>query len=132
MTNRQTSRARAEARGRRAEQFAALYLMLKGYAIVARRFKCASGEIDLVARRGRALAFIEVKYRADIAQAALAVTPAGQRRAAAAARIWLANNPWAATLNPRFDAILLSPRTWPRHIVSAFDDKLANYSRIAQ
>ncbi|MHA1545594.1 MAG: YraN family protein [Alphaproteobacteria bacterium] len=117
-------RARAEARGRRAEVFAAIYLIAKGYRILTRRFKCNRGEIDLVARRGRALVFVEVKYRADLAQAAFAVTPAGQRRIAAAARLWLAKHPNAAGLDLRFDAILLSPRTWPRHIMAAFNDPL--------
>ncbi len=63
--NRDKAKQIAEARGRRAENVAALYLRLKGYRILARRAKLFCGEIDLIARRSDTLAFIEVKYRRD-------------------------------------------------------------------
>ena len=53
--------------GQKAETLAALWLRLKGYRILARRFRAPPGEIDLVARRGRVLALVEVKARADLA-----------------------------------------------------------------
>lgn len=58
-------RQRAERRGRRAEKIAAWFLRAKGYAVLARRYKTPVGEIDLVARRGRTLAFVEVKARKE-------------------------------------------------------------------
>ena len=59
------SRRRSERAGRRAEWIGALILTLKGYRILARRFRVHSGEIDLIARRGDVIAFIEVKARSE-------------------------------------------------------------------
>ena len=53
----------SDAAGRQAEELAARYLVQKGYQIVARRFRSRQGEIDLIARDGRTLVFVEVKYR---------------------------------------------------------------------
>jgi putative endonuclease len=68
-------RSAAEQRGRRAEILALLFLSLKGYRILARRFRAAGGEIDIVARRGDLLIFAEVKARATIDAALGAVPP---------------------------------------------------------
>ena len=54
-------RQQAERRGRLAEAKAAMLLRLKGYRISDRRWKSPAGEIDLIARRGSAVAFVEVK-----------------------------------------------------------------------
>ena len=67
------ARKRAESRGRRAEWIAVWWLRLFGYRVLARRARQRVGEIDIVARRGRTLAFVEVKARPDRAQAAEAV-----------------------------------------------------------
>ena len=56
-------RAAAEARGRKAERRAAWWLRLHGWRILGERLRVAAGEVDLVARRGRIVAFIEVKWR---------------------------------------------------------------------
>jgi putative endonuclease len=72
--------------GLTAETKAAALLLAKGYRIVARRWRSPVGEIDLVARRGRVLAFVEVKARGSHHDAAYAVTLRQQRRIIAAAQ----------------------------------------------
>src|SRR5690606_25123476 len=81
----QMNRKRAEQGGRRAESFAALWLRLKGWTILARRLRTPVGEVDLVARRGRTLAFVEVKARATAEAAAQALDEYRLRRVVAAA-----------------------------------------------
>lgn len=104
-----------------AESRAAAFLIAKGYRIVARRWRTPVGEIDIVARRRRALVFVEVKARALLDDAALSVTERGKRRIVAAAQAWLAAHPDDVTRDIRFDAILVVPGKLPRHIVNAFD-----------
>lgn len=95
--------------------------MVKGYRIVARRFRCPVGEIDIVARRGRILIFVEVKARVHLDEAAESILPRQQRRIAAAAAVWLARHPVDADCHIRFDAVLVAPGRVPRHIPAAFD-----------
>jgi putative endonuclease len=64
------SRRAGYRQGLRAETIAALFLRLKGYRILARRFTSPVGEIDLVARRGTSLVFVEVKARPTLDAAA--------------------------------------------------------------
>lgn len=112
------SKARAEQRGRRGEALAAWYLRLKGWRIVARRVKTPRGEVDLIARRGRTVVFVEVKWRRTEAELALALDHYRLRRVIAAAE---ALAPHYATNGEdlRIDAILLAPGRWPRHIANA-------------
>ena len=79
------SREQAERRGRRSEALAAWYLRLKGWRILARRVKTPRGEVDLVARRGRMVAFVEVKWRRTAAELDIAIDHHRLRRVAAAA-----------------------------------------------
>jgi putative endonuclease len=95
--------------------------MMKGYRIVARRWRSPVGEIDLVARRGGTLVFVEVKARGALDDAAEAVTPRQRKRIIAGANVWLANHPKDAGRDIRFDVVLIVPRRWPRHIPAAFD-----------
>ncbi len=104
-----------------AEARAAAYLMAKGYRILAKRFRTPYGEIDIVARRRSLLAFIEVKARASLDEAAYAVTPRQQARIIAAAQAWLMAHPEHAEFELRFDAMLIAPRRLPRHLLAAFD-----------
>jgi len=108
-------------RGLSAESRAALLLLLKGYRILARRWQSPVGEIDIVARRRRVLVFVEVKARGKLDDAAEAVTDRQRRRTAAAAEAWLAAHPRQAYAEIRFDAVLVLPRRWPRHLAAAFD-----------
>jgi putative endonuclease len=107
--------------GLSAESRAAAYLIAKGYRIVARRFRSPVGEVDIVARRGGVLVFVEVKARARLDDAAESLLPRQQRRIAAAASAWLAAHPEDAESDIRFDAVLVAPGRLPRHIPAAFD-----------
>jgi putative endonuclease len=108
--------------GLSAESRAAAFLVAKGYRIVARRWRSVLGEVDIVARRRRLLAFVEVKARATLDEAAGAVLPHQRRRIIGAARAWLAAHPDDAARDIRFDVMLVAPRCIPRHIQAAFDD----------
>ena len=79
------------------------YLRRHGYSILGRNYSCRFGEIDIIARKGRYIVFVEVKLRKDAAHGAAMefVTPAKQRRVLAAAQLWLMQNP--TKLQPRFD-----------------------------
>ena len=114
------ARRRAHRFGLRAESIAALLLRVKGYQVLDRRFSAAGGEIDLVARRGATIAFVEVKARDGLDAAAEAITEAKRRRIGRAARVWLARNPWAAALNLRGDAVFVAPGRLPRHLAAAY------------
>ncbi len=114
------ARRAAERRGQRAEMLAALCLRLKGFKIIERRFRSRAGEIDLIARRGKRLAFVEVKARRTAQEAAWAVTPRQQARIARAAEHWLAIRGLDKDFDITFDVVLIAPWTWPRHIASAF------------
>ena len=107
--------------GLSAESRAAAYLMAKGYRILAKRFRTPHGEIDIVAKRRNLLAFVEVKARASLDEAAFAVTPRQQARIINAAQAWLVAHPEHAEFELRFDAILIAPRHLPRHVLAAFD-----------
>lgn len=107
--------------GLSAEMRAAALLLAKGYRITARRWRSPAGEIDIVARRGDLVVFVEVKARASLDAAAYSVTPRQQQRIPAAAAAWLAGNPADARAELRFDAILVAPRHWPQHIEAAFE-----------
>lgn len=115
------ARRAAEVRGRRAETLALWYLRLKGYRLVARRYRTPVGEIDLIVRRGRTTAFVEVKHRPTIAEATEAATPAGRVRIARAAALWLARNPAAEAGTLRFDVVVTVPGKLPRHLPGVFD-----------
>lgn len=104
-----------------AEARAADHLIANGYEILSRRFKTPYGEVDLVAQSGALIAFVEVKARAKIDDAAYAVTPRQQRRIIDAAQAWLAAHPEHANFDLRFDALLIAPNAQPRHLVAAFD-----------
>ena len=107
--------------GLSAESRAAVYLMAKGYRILAKRFRTPYGEIDLVARRRNLVVFIEVKARASLDAAAYAVTARQQQRIIDAAQAWLMAHPEHADFELRFDAMLIAPRRLPRHLLAAFD-----------
>ena len=110
--------------GRRAEALAMLWLWLKGYRVLARGITSGrgsgAGEVDMVIRRGRVVAFVEVKARATLAAAAEALGPAQRRRIEAGAAAFLARQPALAGCDLRFDVMLLAPGCWPRHLPDAW------------
>ncbi|MDP2118748.1 MAG: YraN family protein [Hoeflea sp.] len=114
------SKRRFERKGRRAEWMAALALMLKGYRIVALRYKTPSGEIDIVARKGDLVALVEVKARRDLVSGVDAVSYAAQRRIAAAGALFISRQPDSARLSWRCDIVVVSPWRWPQHLEDAF------------
>ena len=114
------ARAKAYRRGLLAETLAALLLRLKGHRIVAQRYKTPVGEIDLVALKGRRVAFIEVKRRRRMEDAAWTIPTRQKRRIVRAAQYWLAGHPAYAGHDIAFDVVLAAPWAWPRYIANAF------------
>jgi putative endonuclease len=113
------NRRRAERGGRRAESLAAWWLRLKGWRILGRRVRTPVGEVDLVARRGRTVAFVEVKARATPGEADLALDEYRLRRVAAAASA-LAHRYAKPGDDLRVDAVFIIPRRLPRHLVNVW------------
>lgn len=113
-------RRRAWRKGRWAESLSAWYLRFLGYRILARGWRCSAGEIDIIARRGKALAMVEVKLRDSLAQAGDAITPHQRRRISRAAAAYLAHRPALAKLFLRFDVMAVRPWRIPVHIKDAW------------
>jgi len=106
-------------RGRFSELIAAAVLMAKGYRILARRCRTPYGEIDLVAVRGRRLAFVEVKRRATRLEAEAAVSPRQAGRIAQAAEFWISRNARYQDYERGLDAVLVMPGRLPVHLRDA-------------
>ena len=107
-------RRAAERAGRRAEALAVWLLRLKGYRIEARNYRCSMGEIDIVARRWRTYAFVEVKTRGDREAARAAVTARNWQRIARAAEAYQARRLNTLTASVRFDLVTVAGGV-PRH-----------------
>lgn len=121
MTVRSTaSRRRARRYGIWTEILAAFALRVKGYRILARNFKTGSGEIDIIARKGDLVAFVEVKARREVMAALDAVGHESQRRIYAAADQWLGQQPDHHLVSQRFDIMAVQPWRWPEHFEDAF------------
>jgi len=103
-----------------AEALCRLALRLKGYGIVAVRYKSKLGEIDIIAKRGRSLALVEVKARPSRDMAAEAILRHQQERLARAATDFIARHPQFARHRLRFDVMLVAPWRWPVHIRDAW------------
>lgn len=110
------TRTAAEARGRKAERRAAWWLRLHGWRILGERLRVPAGEVDLVARRGRTLAFIEVKWRERPEELDFAIDEYRLRRVAAAAEM-LSTRFARPRDTIRVDVMLLAPGRLPRHLV---------------
>lgn len=113
-------RRKAERRGRVSEYIAALFLMFKGYRIVALRHRTKLGEIDIIARKRHLVIFVEVKARRSELAAVDAVGFAAQKRLRAASDLWLAGRRDAVLLSQRYDIVAVLPGRWPRHFQDAF------------
>jgi putative endonuclease len=113
------NRQAAEQRGRWAETLGCWYLRLHGWQILARRARVAGGEVDIVARRGRTLAFVEVKARATEEDAAVALDQWRLRRVAVAAER-LAPRYMRDGDDVRIDALFIVPRRWPKHLANVW------------
>ena len=113
------NRRKAEKRGRGAETLACWYLRLKGWQILARRARVPGGEVDIVARRGRMLTFVEVKARATEEEAAFALDEWRLRRVVTAAER-LAPRYMREGDDVRIDALFIVPGRWPRHLTNVW------------
>ena len=113
-------RQRAERWGQFSEWIAALYLLCKGYRIIAMRYKTKSGEIDIIAKRGKLITMIEVKARKTVQEAIDAVSPTAQKRINNATDIWLSRQKNPHLYSIRFDIIAVRPWRWPSHFKDAF------------
>jgi len=112
-------RRAAEASGRRGERIAAWWLRLKGWRILDKRVRTPAGEVDLVARKGNLIAFVEVKMRATSAELDFAIDERRLARVAAAAEVLMPRYAGPGD-DIRVDVILLAPGTRPRHIENAW------------
>lgn len=114
------SRLRAFRYGHTAEFFALLCLFLKGYRPIARRYAAHGGEVDIIARKGKTIIFVEVKARQSIEAASRAIDTKKHIRFSRAVRAWLAHNAWATGYSYRADAFLVARWILPHHIPNAF------------
>ena len=111
-------------RGRAGERTAAAFLRRRGWRVLARNWRGAGGELDLVVARGDALAFCEVKTRGDEAALTETLTALQRARIARAAEAFLASRPDLAGMVARFDLITVDAGRWPRsvrHLAGAFE-----------
>ncbi len=113
-------RLKAYRRGHHGEWLASLALMMKGYRIVARRYRTKIGEIDLIARRGDLVLIVEVKVRRTLIEAMEAIARTSERRIEAAADLWLARQKDYGRLSIRFDMVAVLPWRWPVHVENVF------------
>ena len=113
------SRRRAESAGRQAETLAAILLRIKGYRLVARRFKTPVGEIDILARKGNHLVAVEVKERPSLEIGLAAVTTNQWQRISRAMEWTFSARPDLAELDGRFDLIVVNGLR-PHHITDAW------------
>ncbi len=113
-------RFKAYRRGHSAEWLAATALMVKGFRIVARRYRTKLGEIDLIARRGDLVLMVEVKARKSLVEAREAIARESERRIEGCADLWLARQPDFGRLSVRFDMVAVLPWRWPVHVENAF------------
>ena len=115
-----SDRRKARRYGIWTEMLAAFALRLKGYKILARNFKTKAGEIDIIAKKGDLIAFVEVKARRDLQASIDAVSHESQNRIYAAADWWLSSRKDAHLLSQRFDIVAVQPWKWPQHFEDAF------------
>jgi putative endonuclease len=111
---------RAQAQGVGAETLACAALLADGWRIFARRVRTKAGEVDVVAERDGMLAFVEVKRRPTLAEAAACLSARQRARLLAAAEILLAENPEWGHAGVRFDVLVVDDAGQVRRIVDAF------------
>lgn len=113
-------RRKAYRRGHSSEWLAAAALMLKGFRIVARRYRTKLGEIDLIARRGNLVLIVEVKARKTLMDAMEAIARDSEWRIEGAADLWLSRQRDHAQISMRFDLVAVLPWRWPVHVENIF------------
>lgn len=113
-------RKRAFRRGHVSEYIAAFSLMLRGYRIVAMRYRTKAGEIDIIARKGDVVSFIEVKARTTTEASVFAVGGSTQGRIRNASLTWLSGQKDGGRLSYSYDIVAIRPWRWPVHLKDAF------------
>lgn len=106
--------------GLRAERLAVMLLRMKGYRILATRYRVPVGEIDVIARRAGVTVFVEIKRRPDLEMAVESLRPHQRARIVRAAEQWLYENELPSDTDCRFDMLVFSAYLVPRHIRNAF------------
>ena len=106
--------------GHFAEAAAAMLRLAKGFRPLARRYRTPLGEIDLIVKRGRLIAFVEVKARDQNVAGLQSVGRMSERRIVDAADLWLAKHPAAAGFDIRYDMVVVTPWRLPLHLPDAF------------
>ena len=107
-------------RGHAAEWIAAAFLIVHGYRILARRFRSPYGEVDIIARRGKRLAFVEVKRRPTVIEAEWSFGPTQGERIGRAAEHFMRRHRRYRDHEMGMDLILIGRRGWPRYLPNAF------------
>lgn len=113
-------------KGARGEDAAAAYLESKGWKVLERNFRVRAGEIDIIARQGDTVAFVEVKSWASVPREDLArsVGPRKRARISRAARLFLSRRPDLADMHQRFDVVFLGGEEGGiEHIAGAFNEE---------
>ena len=116
-------------RGHVAEWLAVALLVVRGYRILARRYRSPFGEIDIIARRGRRLAFVEVKRRPTMAQAEAALGAMQAERIGRAAEHFMGRHRRYRHHEMGMDVVLVAPGSWPRHEPNAFHGSWDTWKR---
>jgi putative endonuclease len=116
MSGENRERSLSYLRGLDAERIALLLLIAKGYWPMAKRYLGAAGEIDLIMKRGRTIVAVEVKARKTIQDAGVTITDAKIARIAKAMNQFRSQKRLDDSYIFRIDAVLVAPRSWPRHI----------------
>ena len=114
----------AQLSGVQAESLACAALVAEGWTVLGRRLRTPAGEVDAAVQRDGLVAFIEVKRRATLADAAAALTPRQQRRLLEAGAVLLGQNPGWGQAGVRFDVILVDPEGGLRRITDAFRSEI--------
>ncbi len=112
-------REAAEKRGRHAEKVAARFLRLKGWRILAGRVRTPRDEVDLIAKRGALVAFVEVKARTKLEDLETSIDQRRLKRVADAAEI-LYSKYCTKGEDMRIDVILIAPRRLPVHLTNVW------------
>jgi putative endonuclease len=104
-----------------AESIASVYLRFCFYTVISRRYKSDVGEVDIIAKRGNSLIFVEVKARRNKDEAYVAFTTHQQKRIVRTAKLFIARNPKYHENDIRFDLILICPIFFIKHIKNAWE-----------
>lgn len=115
-----TAHQKAEKRGRMAEILALIWMILKGYSLLERRYRTREGEIDLILKRRKTLVFLEVKTRKTLEEAHACLKPSQCHAIRKAAQRYLSRHQHFSSYTLRFDVFLLVPKKWPVHLENAW------------